>query len=111
MLQAATWNTIGLCVAATYVALGANWCFKPPVGSFDAQTDNDTRDLVSSVAVRDVCFGIALVGLCRGRGGSNAAAGTLILSTMPLCMWDALIVWRRNRKEELVSNPMHSRHG
>ncbi|PTB79204.1 hypothetical protein M440DRAFT_1370927 [Trichoderma longibrachiatum ATCC 18648] len=114
--SASTWNSLGLSVAATFAVLGSSALFdmkrtaelfslQPPprkreLRSEEAEDDGSGLCRVVAILVgsRDLTMATALIALHRA--GMRDAMGTVILSSMGICVADLYIVWRAGKKVE-----------
>ncbi|KAL7821417.1 hypothetical protein V8C44DRAFT_314511 [Trichoderma aethiopicum] len=116
--SASTWNSLGLSVAATFAVLGSSALFdmkrtaelfslQPPPRKrrlrSEEEEDDDggggsSRVVAILVGSRDLTMATALIALHRA--GMRDAMGTVILSSMGICVADLYIVWRAGKKLE-----------
>ncbi|UNI21180.1 hypothetical protein JDV02_007192 [Purpureocillium takamizusanense] len=108
-LSPATWNSLGLGVAATWAALGIAGGLRPAAaadlfgitalgsggrGDYKSGADRDSMvGFAGVLASRDATIALALLYL--GRAGRNADMGAVILSTMTVTVVDVWLVWRK----------------
>lgn len=116
-----TWRLLGLSVAVTYMGLGS-FAITGPVhagklfglypedSAFSASIDKSSATTIEAkektehtdaictsmklLGARDLSIGIALAAL-HYQGGNQKAMGTVILSSMVLCVVDVYEIWRR----------------
>jgi hypothetical protein len=109
--SASTWNSLGLSVAATFAILGSSALFdtertaelfslEPSTPPFVNEEQSRSSDRVVAILVgsRDLTMATMLVALHRA--GMRDAMGTVILSSMGICVADLYIVWRAGKKVE-----------
>ncbi|TFB05144.1 hypothetical protein CCMA1212_002996 [Trichoderma ghanense] len=111
-ISASTWNRLGLSVAATYAILGSSALFdmkrtaelfslQPSTASLareGREDDSSARLVAILVGSRDLTLATTLYALHRA--GMRDAMGTVILSSMGICVADLWIVWRAGKKVE-----------
>ena len=99
----ATWNKLGLGVAATFAYLGTlsfshpsfvakELGFHSLFGDAADSIQRDAAGLIAFIGARDLSFSIAIVALSRA--GRYREMGTVISSTMFFCAVDLIILWR-----------------
>lgn len=94
-LQASTWRTLGLSVAASYAALGALDVLLPYRAGYEffgLPPSDAVGRLVPLLGVRDLAIAAALFALARQ--GKGPEMGTVILAGTILCVWDAVAIWQ-----------------
>ncbi|KAF7560255.1 hypothetical protein G7046_g3886 [Stylonectria norvegica] len=99
-----TWNTLGLGVATTWVALGLVGIFQPArsaelFGVHCSKGDDDSRNSETGIAImfgsRDLTIATILFAL--GKSGRDDEMGTAIFSTMIICATDIYLAWKTKR--------------
>lgn len=110
-----SWNALGLGVAASFAFLGTLSVAQPSVtedlfGVAKMQAPSPIRQLDSHsfsilLGGRDMAIGVSLFLLARE--GNTKAMGTVILSTMCICLPDLYLVWRNKRYQECVFFSFH----
>lgn len=107
-----TWNNLGLGVAASFALLGTLTFVEPAVaedlfGVAKATSGSPIRQLdsfsfSSLIGSRDIAIAVALFSLSRE--GSRKEMGTVVLSTLCICLPDLYLVWRNRKFPEYVSS-------
>ncbi|KAK2774756.1 hypothetical protein CKAH01_13090 [Colletotrichum kahawae] len=94
-LQASTWRTLGLSVAASYATLGALDVFLPYRAGYEffgLPPSDAVAQLMPLLGIRDLAIAGALFALARQ--GKGPEMGTVILAGTILCVWDAVAIWQ-----------------
>jgi hypothetical protein len=105
-LTPTTWNILGLGVATAYASLGLAAMLLPHqvagILGFRAATQGngkpDVPGMMGFIGARDLSIAGAL--FVFARDGANQEMGTVILSSMILCVFDVFIVWRNGKRLE-----------
>lgn len=105
-----SWNALGLGVAASFAFLGTVSVVQPSVaedlfGVAKMQAPSPVRQLDSHsfsilLGGRDMAIGVSIFLLARE--GNTKSMGTVILSTLCVCLPDLYLVWRNKRYQEYV---------
>ncbi|KAK5997090.1 hypothetical protein PT974_02442 [Cladobotryum mycophilum] len=104
-----TWNTLGLGTAAGFAVLGTYAIIAPNrtgelfgLQSWSSKPGKTSMTGVAAlVGSRDLTIAAALFGLYHA--GQTDAMGTVILSSMAICVVDIYLVWIRKRWTEVVA--------
>ncbi|CEJ94288.1 hypothetical protein VHEMI09829 [[Torrubiella] hemipterigena] len=105
-----SWNALGLGVAASFAFLGTVSVAQPSVaedlfGVAKMQAPSPVRQLDSHsfsilLGGRDMAIGVSIFLLARE--GNTKSMGTVILSTLCVCLPDLYLVWRNKRYQDLA---------
>ena len=98
-----TWRALGLSVAVAYSGLGCLGIFAPKMCAeglgLRSHNNPEAERLVANslilLSARDLSIATALYSFYRTQ--NSRAMGTVILSTMVLCVIDVAMVWRLKR--------------
>ncbi|CAM1509808.1 Fc.00g001430.m01.CDS01 [Cosmosporella sp. VM-42] len=109
LIAQSTWNTLGLGVAATWIALGVLGVSQPARAAelFGVPLATKESGHTSNIGIalilgsRDLTIGTALFAL--GRTGRYEEMGTVILTSMIICVIDVYLVWKTKRHLEMAS--------
>lgn len=109
MTSISAWNTLGLGVAATWAALGLVGVLRPTrsaeifgvLSMHKADGTPDDTGIALLFGSRDFTIAAALFALYSA--GRDEEMGTVILSSMIICVADIYLAWKSRRGSEYVT--------
>ncbi|KAH7161324.1 hypothetical protein EDB81DRAFT_784448 [Dactylonectria macrodidyma] len=108
MTSISAWNTLGLGVAATWAALGLVGVLRPTrsaeifgvLSMHKADGTPDDTGIALLFGSRDFTIAAALFALYSA--GRDEEMGTVILSSMIICVADIYLAWKSRRGSEML---------